>query len=336
VGVDKWNVKTTVVDLPLKERFVIARESWDVARNVFVEVGYNGLSGIGACDPAERWAESVNSVVDAIDSVEFERLADPFDVETLAQLLPAGSARSAIDVALHDLAAQMAGVPLCKFLGLRSDRLPPTSVTVPISAADDMVARAEKLRDHPVLKLKVGFDGDVETLRSIRDVYDGALRIDANEGWSTDEAIDRLGEMSAYDIEFCEQPVHGDDEDGLRRVAERSPIPVVADESACVSSDVARLAGVVSGVNLKLRKAGGLRELMKGIAVARAHGLSVMIGCDLETGIGCTAAAHMGSLVDHLDVDGFLLLARDPYPGVTCDRGRLGLPTAPGLGCGRD
>jgi L-alanine-DL-glutamate epimerase-like enolase superfamily enzyme len=336
VGVDKWSVKTRVEDLPLKERFVIARESWDVARNVFVEVDYNGLSGIGACDPAERWEESVDSVVDAIDSFKFERLADPFDFETLSQLLPAGSARSAIDIALHDLAAQMAGVPLCKFLGLRSDPLPPTSVTVPISTADDMVGRAEKLRDHPVLKLKVGFDGDVETVRSIRDVYDGALRIDANEGWSADEAIDRLGEVSAYGIEFCEQPVHGDDEDGLRRVAESSPIPVFADESACVSSDVARLAGGVSGVNLKLRKAGGIRELMKGIAVARAHSLSVMIGCDLETGIGCTAAAHMGSLVDHLDVDGFLLLARDPYPGVTCARGRLGLPTAHGLGCGRD
>jgi L-alanine-DL-glutamate epimerase-like enolase superfamily enzyme len=336
VSVDKWNVKTTVVDLPLKERFVIARESWDVARNVLVEVGYDSVSGVGACDPAERWGESVDSVVDAIDSVEFERLADPFDIETLAQLLPAGSARSAIDIALHDLAAQMAGVPLCKFLGLRSDRLPPTSVTVPISAADDMVARAEKLRDHPVLKLKVGFDGDVETVRSIRNVYEGALRIDANEGWSADEAIDRLGEMSAYKIEFCEQPVHSDDEDGLRRVAERSPIPVFADESACVSSDVARLAGGVSGVNLKLRKAGGIRELMKGIAVARAHGLSVMIGCDLETGIGCTAAAHMGSVVDHLDVDGPLILVRDPYPGVTYDRGRLGLPAAPGLGCRRD
>jgi L-alanine-DL-glutamate epimerase-like enolase superfamily enzyme len=85
-------------------------------------------------------------------------------------------------------------------------------------------------------------------------------------------------------------------------------------------------------VNLKLRKAGGIRELIKGIAVARAHGMSVMIGCDLETGIGCTAAAHLGSLVDFLDVDGFLLLARDPYPGLTCDRGRLGLPSAPGVG----
>jgi L-alanine-DL-glutamate epimerase-like enolase superfamily enzyme len=182
VSPNKWDVKATVADLPLKERFVIARESWDVAQNVVVEVGYDGLSGMGACDPAGRWGESVDSVLEAIESVEFERLANPFDIETLSQLLPAGSARAAIDIAVHDLAAQLAGVPLYKFLGLRGDGLPPTSVTVPISTVDAMVARAEKLRDYPVLKLKVGFDGDVETVRSIRQVYDGGLRIDGTTG----------------------------------------------------------------------------------------------------------------------------------------------------------
>jgi L-Ala-D/L-Glu epimerase len=332
VAPDKWTVKATVADFPLAERFVIARESWDVARNVIVEVGYDGLTGIGACDPADRWGESADSVVDAVESCEFEHLAGPFDLESLADILPAGSARSAIDIALHDLAAQLAGVPLFRFLGLRDDRVPPTSVTVPIATADEMVARAEKLRDHPVLKLKVGFDGDVEMLRSIREVYGGEILIDANEGWKEDEAIDRLAEMAAFNVAFCEQPVHADDEDGLRRVADRSPIPVFADESACTSGDVARLARVVAGVNLKLRKAGGIREVIKGISVARAHGMGVMIGCDLETGVGCTAAAHLGSLVDHLDVDGFLLLERDPYPGVTSDLGRLVLPTVPGLG----
>jgi L-Ala-D/L-Glu epimerase len=332
VASDKWNVKATGANLPLAEKFVISREAWDVARNVIVEVTYDGLTGIGACDPADRWGESVDSVVETVEAFDFERLADPFDLEALAYHLPAGSARSAIDIALHDLAAQIAGVPLFKLLGLRADRLPPTSVTVPIATTDEMVTRAEKLRDHPILKLKVGFDGDVETLRSIRGVYDGVVRIDANEGWSADDAIGRLLEMSAFDIAFCEQPVHADDEDGLRRVAERSAIPIFADESACTAADVARLASSVAGVNLKLRKAGGIREVIKGISVARAHGLAVMIGCDLETGVGCTAAAHLGSLVDHLDVDGFLLLAHDPYPGVVSDRGTLSLPTGPGLG----
>lgn len=329
---DKWNVKATVVEFALAERFVIARESWDAARNIIVEIGYDGFTGRGECDPAGRRGESAEAVLEAIESVDFDRVTDPFSLESLTQQLPAGAARSAIDIALHDLAAQISGVPLFKFLGLSGDNLPPTSVTVPIAPADEMVARAEKLRDHPALKLKVGFEGDVETVRSIREVYTGAIRIDANEGWSAEEAVARLAEMSAFDITLCEQPVHADDEDGLRRVAGASPIPVFADESACTSSDVARLAGGVTGVNLKLGKAGGIRELVKAIAVARAHNMTVMIGCNLETGIACTAAAHLGSLVDHLDVDGFLLLARDPYPGVICRQGRLVLPSARGLG----
>lgn len=329
---DKWDVKATVVEFPLAERFVIARESWDVARNIIVEIGFDGLTGRGECDPAGRRGESAEAVLKAIESFDFDRTTDPFALEGPAEQLPAGAARSAIDMALHDLAAQMSGVPLFKFLGLAGRRLPPTSVTVPIATPDEMVARAEKLRDHPALKIKVGFDGDVEILQSIREVYEGAIRIDANEGWPADEAVARLAEMSAFDITLCEQPVHADDEDGLRRVAGGSPIPVFADESACTATDVARLAGGVTGVNLKLGKAGGIRELTKAIAVGRAHGMAVMIGCNLETGIACTAAAHLGSLVDHLDVDGFLLLARDPYPGVTCERGRLVLPTDPGLG----
>jgi L-alanine-DL-glutamate epimerase-like enolase superfamily enzyme len=332
VSPHKWSVKARVEELPLAERFVIARESWDAARNVIVEIGYDGLTGLGECDPAERWGESADSVLDAIDSFDCDHLADPFDLESLAGELPEGSARSAVDIALHDLAAQMAGVPLCRFLGLRRGPLPPTSMTVPIGERDQMVARAEKLRTYPVLKLKVGFEGDVETLKAIRNVYSGSLRIDANEGWTADEASDRLSEMAAFNIEFCEQPVHADDEDGLRRVARRSPIPIFADEAARTSRDVARLAGGVAGVNLKLGKAGGIRELLKAIAVARVHDLKVMIGCNLETGIACTAAAHIGGLVDHLDVDGFMLLSRDPYPGVTCEVGRVELPTGPGLG----
>jgi L-alanine-DL-glutamate epimerase-like enolase superfamily enzyme len=301
-----------------------------------------GAEGLGYTYTVGTGGAAIHALVDR-DLRPVLEGADPCRIEAIFERMwwhlhfvgrggAASFAMAAIDIALHDLAAQMAGVPLFKFLGLQGDRLPPTSVTVPIATADEMVTRAEKLRDHPILKLKVGFDGDVEMLRSIREVYDGEIRIDANEGWKEDEAVDRLAEMAGSNVAFCEQPVHADDENELFRVAESSPIPIFADESACTSGDVARLAQKVAGVNLKLRKAGGIREVIKGISVARAHRVAVMIGCDLETGVGCTAAAHLGSLVDHLDVDGFLLLERDPYPGVTSDRGRLALPTAPGLG----
>jgi L-alanine-DL-glutamate epimerase-like enolase superfamily enzyme len=118
----------------------------------------------------------------------------------------------------------------------------------------------------------------------------------------------------------------------LQRVTEATTIPVFADEDVCTSGDVARLHGVVDGVNLKLRKCGGIREAVKAMAVARAGGMRVMLGCDLVSGVAATAEAHLAALVDHADVDGPLLLARDPYPGVSYERGRLDLPDGPGLG----
>ncbi len=160
----------------------------------------------------------------------------------------------------------------------------------------------------------------------------GRIRIDANEGWTADQAIERLDALAELDIELCEQPVPKGDYDGWSRVKERSSIPIFADEDAGTAEDVAKLAGRADGVNLKLRKAGGIRELVKGTIAARALGMGVMIGCDLESGIAATAGASVASLCDFVDLDGPLLLAADPYPGVTYDGARLTLPDGPGLG----
>lgn len=319
-------------ELALKERFKIAREVWDSTTNVFVFARYGDAVGIGEAGPADRWGETVDGVVDQIRSVDIAKLQGPFDLEGVTELLPPGSARCALDIALHDLAATLAGVPLCDLLGLGGRSLPPTTVTVPIAEVDQMVARATSLKDHAALKLKVGFDGDVDVVRAIRDVFDGAIRIDANEGWSPDDAIERLHAMEELDIELCEQPIKGGNLDELARVTEASPIPVFADEDVGDARDVVALKGVVDGVNLKLRKTGGIRELLRAIAVARAQGMKLMLGCDLDTGVAVTAGAHVASLVDHADLDGPLLLAEDPFPGISYDRGRMTLPTGPGLG----
>ena len=323
-------------ELALKERFEIAREVWDSTTNVFVFARYGDAVGIGEAGPADRWGETVEGVVADIEAVDLGRLSGPFDLEGIADLLPAGSARCALDIALHDLAGTLSGLPLNEFLGLGGRSAPPTTVTVPIADVDRMVARAASLKDHAALKLKVGFDGDVDVVRQIRSVFDGAIRIDANEGWSPDEAIERLEALSELDIELCEQPIKGGNFDDLARVNERSSIPVFADEDVGDSKDVAALDGVVTGVNLKLRKTGGLRELLKAVAVARAQGMKVMLGCDLDTGVAATAGAHVASLMDFADLDGPLLLAEDPFPGVAYDKGRMVLPTGPGLGIRKD
>jgi L-alanine-DL-glutamate epimerase-like enolase superfamily enzyme len=250
-------------------------------------------------------------------------------------VLEPGTARCALDIALHDLAGKTAGLSIAELLGCAGRVPPPTSVTVPIGSSGEMTARARDLADYPILKLKVGFEGDVDAVRAVREVYGGVIRIDANEGWNVDEAKSRLAALEELDIELCEQPVVASDLAGLAEVASATTIPVLADEAVCTAVDVARLSDMVAGVNLKLRKAGGIRETVKAIAVARAHGMKVMLGCDLTSGIAATAEAHVASLVDHADVDGPLLLADDPWPGVTYSKATMTRPRGPGLGLRR-
>lgn len=332
MATDNFRIIPVPVDLELAERFSIATESWDVAANVFVVVTSGPLQGVGEVAPDPRWGESQASVVEDLHGVDLGDLAGPFDLEGIRELMPPGSARSALDVARHDLAAKLAGVSVTELLGTGGRRLPPTSVTVPIADTTAMVARAKGLADHPVLKMKVGFEGDVDAVAAVRAIYDGRIRIDANEGWSPEQAIERLGDLEPFDVELCEQPIPRGDLPALASVARATTIPIFADEDVGTSKDVARLAGVVDGVNLKLRKTGGIREALRAIATARALDMGVMLGCDLTSGVAATAEASLASLVDHADIDGPLLLARDPYPGVGYDKGHMTLPPGPGLG----
>lgn len=318
--------------LELASPFRIARHLWTHADNVFVRLSWNDLVGIGEASPDEHWGETVEGVVAQLNDLDLSSLGGPGDLEGILDLLPAGSARAALDMAAHDLAAKRAGLALNTFLGLEGRPVPDTSVTLPIDEVPVMVRRAEQLSDHPILKMKVGFDGDVEAVAAVRKVFSGTLRIDANEGWDADDAIERLKALEAHDIELCEQPISRNRYGDLARVTAATSIPIFADEDASTAGDVAALAGAVDGVNLKLRKCGGIRPTLQAIHVARALGLRVMLGCDLHSGVATSAGAHIGSLVDHLDMDGSLLLAHDPYPGVRYETGHTILPEGPGLG----
>ncbi len=328
----RWTVATRVVELALEERFTIARETWVSSHNVFVMVRWGDAAGSGEVAPADRWGETVSSVVAAIRATDLDELAGPFDLEGLSVLLPPGAARCALDIALHDLAASHAGVSLAELLGVGGRVLPPTSVTVPIADVGVMQNRARLLSDHPVLKMKVGFDGDVDAVGAVREVFSGALRLDANEGWGPEEATGRLKALEPFDIELCEQPIKAGQHELLRDLTAATAIPVFADEDVTDATGVARLAGVVDGVNLKLRKAGGIRATVAAIATARALDMKVMLGCDLESGIAATAEASVAALADYADLDGPLLLRSDPWPGVSYDKGIMTLPTGPGLG----
>ena len=138
--------------------------------------------------------------------------------------------------------------------------------------------------------------------------------------------------LADQDIEFVEQPVAQHDIDGMRFVRSRSKLPIIADESCLVSTDVPRLAGAADGVNLKLAKCGSLREALRIIHTSRAFGMMVMAGCMIESSLGISAIAQLAPLLDHADLDGAALLADDPYAGATIERGKIRLPDAPGIG----
>jgi L-alanine-DL-glutamate epimerase-like enolase superfamily enzyme len=224
-------------------------------------------------------------------------------------------------------------VPVWRLLGLRRQG-PPTSWTIWLGDPDDMAQRAERVAGRfRRLKLKLGArDGlDADRVRAVRSVTAVPLQADVNEAWSFDEALEYLPQL---DIDYCEQPLPAGDRDAAE-LKRRSPVPIYVDEDCHTLRDVAACAEIAHGINIKLAKSGGIREAVRMANAARALGLGVMLGCMLESGLGIAAGAQVASLCDHVDLDGNLLLASDPWPGVELTEG-VQLPSeAPGLGVSR-
>jgi len=316
--------------MPLVHEFAIARGSESQARTAVFRLRHAGFEGLGETAPIARYDESVESVIAYFAAHPLAR-DDPFALEALLDGIPP-AARCGLDVALHDLIGKILGRPLWQLFGLERDATPLTSFTIGIAPLEATLAKVEAIREHPALKVKLGAGNEVETIAAIRARYTGTIRIDANEGWSAEQAVAILSELARYDIEFCEQPIPAGTPERLRFIRERVAIPIVSDEDAQTASDVPALAGCVDGVNVKLVKCGGLRAALAMIHTARAVGLRVMLGCMVESAILATAAAHLSPLVDWADIDGPFLVARDPFCGVSYDRGKLVLPDGDGLG----
>jgi L-alanine-DL-glutamate epimerase-like enolase superfamily enzyme len=323
------------VTLRLAETFVIAREASDEDDVVQVELRHDGVSGFGEGAPIERYDESGQSALAYLEQVASLLGEDPFALEEIEARLPPGenAAKAALDGALHDLQGKLLGVPVWRLLGLRRAG-PPTSWTVWLGDPDDMARRAEKAATRfRRLKLKLGGgDGlDVERVRAVRDATDLPLMVDVNEWWSLDEALEALPQLAGLGVEYCEQPLRAGDEGG-RTLKARSPLPIYVDEDCHRLDDVAACAEVAHGINIKLAKAGGIREAIRMAHAARALGLGVMLGCMIESGLGIAAGCAVAPLCDHVDLDGNLLIADDPWPGVDFANGVQVPSERPGLG----
>ena len=323
-----------IESLPLEEPFVIARDTTTEAEVVWVEIEHEGERGYGEGAPIERYEESAESAVAYVEELAGSLEDDPFAIEEIMVRLPPReyAARSAIDAALHDLCGKLTRLPVWRFLGLWRAG-PPTSWTIGLGSPDEMARKAERASGFDGLKLKLGGrDGlDVDRVAAVREVWPGAIRIDVNEYWTLDEALESLPRLAELGVEYCEQPLVAGDADGARLKAD-SPIPIYVDEDCHTLGDVAECAERAHGINIKLAKSGGIREAIRMAHAARALGLGVMLGCMVESGLGIAAGASIASVCDHVDLDGNLLIAHDPWPGVQLVDG-VQLPSeSPGLG----
>ena len=326
-----------VATLRLAEPFTISRETTTEEPVVHVEIRVDGVSGYGEGAPQAHYGESVESASAFLDEAGELLGDDPFALEAIGARLAARpgemAAKSALDAALHDLCGKLADLPVWRLLGLGRAG-PPTSYTVWLGDPDDLARRAERV-DRRVRRLKLmlgGRDGlDVERVRAVRSVTDLPLMVDVNEYWEVDEALEAIAALADLGVEYVEQPLAAGDPGGARLKRE-SALPVYVDEDCHVAADVPACAERAHGVNVKLAKSGGIREAVRVAHAARALGLGVMLGCMIESGLGIAAGCQVASLCDHVDLDGNLLLADDPWDGVAFVDG-VQLPSeGPGLG----
>jgi L-alanine-DL-glutamate epimerase-like enolase superfamily enzyme len=330
-----------IVTLRTTHPFIIARGGSSEYRVVRVTVtDDDGATGWGEAAPSRHYGETADTVVAALPAyAAVLEGADAWSLEALEQQMAKAlrfnaSARSAVSAALHDLAAKRLGVPLYRMWGLDPAASPPTSFTIGIAPDEETLrARVREAAPYPILKIKLGSSWDERLIRVVREMEPTkVLRVDANAAWTPKHALEMIPLLQELGVEFVEQPLPAHEIAGLRFVRERSALPIVADESCLVSTDIPALVGAVDGINIKLAKCGGLREALRMIATARAHSMLVMCGCMVESSLGITAAAHLAPLLDFADLDGASLVANDPYVGATIENGVVRIPSGPGLG----
>jgi L-Ala-D/L-Glu epimerase / N-acetyl-D-glutamate racemase len=343
------SIRHEVLRLPLAQPFRISRSDHEAGLNVTTVVvelrdeRFPGFVGIGEGYPTRFFGETPETMA-AIFPVLLAAAGSPAaTTEGLAaasERIEAavrwhGAAKCALDAALHDLVGKVTGEPVWRLLGLTAEG-PPTDFSLGLDEPAIVAGRALRVAGFPAIKIKVGGSADLATLEAVRGVYGGALRVDANTGWTPSVARGLLPRLVELGVELIEQPFPVARLDWLAELQEASPLPLVADESCVEPADLDRLVGACAGVNVKLAKCGGPGAAARMLRRARELGFRTFLGCMEETSLGIAAAAAVASLAEWADLDGPLLLANDPFEGLELDPDhRWALGDRPGLGVAR-
>ncbi len=324
--------------LELKHAFTIATSSRTTTPVMLVEVEHDGVIGCGEASMPPYLGESQETAARFLGRVDLGRFADPFQLEEILpaidSLAPGNcAAKAAVDIALHDWIGKKLGAPLYRLWGLNPAKTPVTSFTIGIDNPDVVRQKTREADIYKIIKVKLGRDTDRMMIEAIRDVTDKPITVDANQGWTQrDEALRMIEWLAERNVVFIEQPMPKEQIDDTAWLRERSPLPLIADESVQRLSDVARARGVFHGINIKLMKSTGLREAHKMITLARALDMKVMLGCMTETSCAISAAAQLSPLVDWADLDGAVLITNDAFDGASIIDGKVTLTDWPGIG----
>lgn len=323
----------------LRHVFTIATSSRTTTPEMLTEIAYDGVVGYGEASMPPYLGETQESCAAFLAKVDLGKYAHPFELETILAdvdaIAPGNSAaKAAVDIALHDLVGRLMGQPWHNIWGFNPTKAPYTSFTIGIDTPDVVRKKVQEAAEYKVLKVKLGRENDHEMIETIRSVTDKPLTADANQGWKDrQKALDEIAWLKEKNVVVVEQPFSKETPlADFAWLTERSPLPIIADESCQRLQDVKKLYGAVTGVNIKLMKSTGMREAHKMLVLARSLGMKVMLGCMTETSCAISAASHLAPMVDWADLDGALLISNDPFVGTTVVDGKVTVSTTPGIG----
>jgi L-alanine-DL-glutamate epimerase-like enolase superfamily enzyme len=327
------------IQLPLRHTFTITHGSTDVQHNLIVELREGDISGYGEAATVNGYygvdPDSMKGALEgARSAIENDELDDPakFWDRIFPKLGDNRFALCALDEAAHDLWGKIRGAPVWKLWGLGIDKIPDSDYTIGIDTIDKMVEKLKEFDGWPIYKIKLGTDHDLDIVRALRKHTDAVFRVDANTAWTADQTIEFSKELKKLNVEFIEQPMAADRWEDHKRVFRESALPIIADESCIIEDDVEKCIGHFHGINIKLTKAGGMTPAKRMIEKARQNNLQVMIGCMTESSVGISAIAQLLPLLDYVDMDGIVLIAKDVATGVKLEKGRPIMPNVNGNG----
>ena len=338
ITVHDMTLRFSPYSLALKHTFTIANFSRTTTPVMLVELEQDGITGYGEASMPPYLGESHDTARAFLEKVDMTKYRDPFlvdeilaDIDAIAPGNPA--AKAAVDIALHDWLGKKMGWPWYRIWGLDPAKTPVTSFTIGIDTKEIVQQKTREASIYKVLKVKLGRENDKEMINTIREVTDAPITVDVNQGWKErTHALQMVEWLAARGILFVEQPMPKGQVDDIAWLREKSPLPIIGDESVQRLPDVRKAYGVYDGINIKLMKCTGMREAYKMIVLARALEMKVMLGCMTETSCAISAAAQLSPLVDWADLDGAVLISNDIFAGATIVDGKVTLTDRPGIG----